>query len=284
MQCEPSPGGMIYDYFIGFSPILQHSIMLGFLSIPIIVALALHLLPKSAREWVSGKIQSWLGSFCFVAIISILAATAIEANYWTSYVIPCNTLEGIINSTKSVSMIGVFTLQIIFLAYFFLSIPRYMKKNSGLLERTGNAFSSKIKVLNLLFHNTNKDLSKKIPLYITVFPKISKVRRKDVHSTGQFGVWAKHVIPMTLGAMYSLLSAGFYWLKLLTEQLGIIDLELNIELLGINIGYETILQQLSNYNSRYYFDSPFISIGFLLLFMFRFKLYPRWASWIKRLF
>ena len=121
MECTTSISQSLTDFAYNQSNFIQTTIMLGFISLVFLLSAMLWistLFGKSFQQLLSDKIQDWTGALCVVTIISVLCSAAIEMNYWTGNQIPSCILDGMISSTKAVSMIVIFTLQFLFVILF----------------------------------------------------------------------------------------------------------------------------------------------------------------------
>jgi len=300
MECTTSISQSLTDFVYNQSNFVQTTIMLGFISVIFLISAMLwlsSLFGKGFQQLLSDKIQDWTGALCVVTIISILCSTAIEMNYWTGNQITSCTLDGIISSTKTVSMIVIFTLQLLFVIFFMQKFIYYrfvMKpkaKSSLELFTVLRCLDRSVCVLT--------KLDRKIPLYANSFP--SYFRRMDQKRKGHTiptddlagyipteGYFFRYGFAMICGAIYSFFAASIHWLKLLTENLGITDLKLSVDFLGLEIQYSLILDKLSWLHTKWLgceFVTPLVDAIVSILitgwFMRRFRLIPR-VPWVLR--
>jgi len=155
-------------------------------------------------------------------------------------------------------------------------------------ERDGRPIGRTIlRQLDYSVYVLNK-LERKIPLYRNSFPSWFKISRRRVG-----GKWGRYYffifgLPMIFGAIYSFFAASIHWLKVLTENLGITELKLSIDFLGLEIQYSLILDKLSWLHTKWLgcpFVTPLVNVIVSILitgwFMWRFRLIPR-VPWVLR--
>jgi hypothetical protein len=288
MECTTSISQSLTDFVYNQSNFVQTTIMLGFISVIFLISAMLwlsSLFGKGFQQLLSEKIQDWTGALCVVTIISILCSVAVEMNYWTGNQISHCILNGIISSTKAVSMIVVFTLQLLFLILFMQKFIFYRlrkKKVKSNIERY-----TVLRCLDRSVYVLNK-LNRKIPLYANSFPSYFKREDQMVQAEASKGYFFRYGLPMICGAIYSFFAASIHWLKLLTENLGITELKLSVDFLGLEIQYSLILDKLSWLHTKWLgwaFVTPlFDAIVSILItgwFMWRFSLIPR-VPWVLR--
>ena len=137
-------------------------------------------------------------------------------------------------------------------------------------------------------------MNRNIPLYSNSFPsyfRTLKDRNLNLpwgEGNDQKGDFFKYGLVMIFGAIYSFFAASIHWLKLLTEILGITELKLSVDFLGLEIQYSLILDKLSWLHTKWLgcpFVTPLIDAIVSILitgwFMWRFRLIPR-VPWVLR--
>jgi hypothetical protein len=293
MECTTSISQSLTDFAYNQSNFIQTTIMLGFISLVFLLSAMLwisSLFGKSFQQLLSDKIQDWTGALCVVTIISVLCSAAIEMNYWTGNQIPSCILDGMISSTKAVSMIVIFTLQFLFVILFVKEFIRARLSDRFEEERDGKPIGWTIlRQLDFSVYVLNK-LERKIPLYRNSFPSWFKISRRPNGSRDTVGKYYFFTfgLPMIFGAIYSFFAASIHWLKVLTENLGITELKLSIDFLGLEIQYSLILDKLSWLHTKWLgcpFVTPLVNVIVSILitgwFMWRFRLIPR-VPWVLR--
>jgi len=277
MECDASVNRSITEFILDQSYFVQTAIMLGFVLLVFFAITVFWISSLVGGDFsfkFSVKVQEWAGALSFLSIISILCTLAIEMNYWTNYQISKCNLSGMVSVTKTLSFIVIFTLQIIWVNEFFIQYLRVRKRK----RFTDYRDRATIGAFRILY--------RKHPIFKRSFPNYYEDPTPSV-TYGKFrtyGVW------MFVGAIYSILTASIHWLKFLTVNLGLTDLKLNFDFLGVEIKYTFIFEKLT-YLHTIWMGCPFvnfvvdslISIAAISWFMWRFKLYPK-IPWIIRKF
>lgn len=296
MECSSSVSQSVTGFVYNQSYFIQTTIMLGFISLVFLISAMLwlsSLFGKGFQQLLSDKIQDWTGSLCIATIISILCSTAIEMNYWTGNHISSCTLNGVISSTKAVSMVVIFTLQLFFIIYFIKEFIRFrfkLKEDMRSGRKMQENIPTILRQLDLSVYVLNK-LERKIPLYRNSFPtwfrKGGRYKRGGGQNLGKY-YFFRFGIPMFFGAIYSFFAASIHWLKVLSENLGITELKLSVDILGLEIQYSLLLDKLSWLHTKWLgweFVTPIIDAIVSILitgwFMWRFRLIPR-VPWVLR--
>lgn len=297
MECTTSISQSLTDFVYNQSNFVQTTIMLGFISVIFLISAMLwlsSLFGKGFQQLLSDKIQDWTGALCVVTIISILCSTAIEMNYWTGNQITSCTLDGIISSTKAVSMIVIFTLQLLFIIFFIPKFIGYrLERKSVNSSIRGPEDYTILRCLDRSVHVLD-NLNKKTPFYSSSFPSYFRREQpesrylKKYQNMASKGYFRKYGAAMIFGAIYSFFAASIHWLKFLTENLGITDLKLSVDFLGLEIQYSLILDKLSWLHTKWLgweFVTPLVDAIVSILitgwFMRRFRLIPR-VPWVLR--
>lgn len=318
MQCKGSVSESLSEFVYSQPYFVQTAIMLGFIFGVFLLVFSLwfsSIFGKGFQKKVSDGIQDWAGALCVTAIISILCSAAIEMNYWTGGIIPSCGLDGFTSIIKSVSMIVIFTLQIIFV---FTMINGVLKVRKKALKDRKRGFDVKGHTYRTLPTNwfgylnrsvawhTFTKLERKIPLYRNSFPKfftdiddaVARSEQEALETGGvqgsvnnnSKGYFFTYGLPMLIGCMYSFLTASFHWLKFLTNNLGITNLKLTINLFGIDLEYSFLFEKINSLRKfwlGFEFVTPVIDVTVSILitgwFMWRFRLFPKFRL-LRKLF
>ena len=282
MECDASVSQSMTNFIFNQSYLVQTAIVLGFV---LVVFFAItffwisSLVGGDFSQWFSDKVQEWTGALSLLAIISILCTVAVEMNYWTTYQIPNCELSGAISVTKSVSMLVIFTLQMIWIRAFLVECIypddwNVNWKGQNKLESATTMAFWKCYAFSPIYMNS-------FPRYFSPNNTVPKAGEREFRN---YGVW------MFVGAIYSILTASIQWLKFMTVNLGLTDLKLDLDFLGVEVEYTFILEKLT-YLHTIWLGFPFvnfvvdslISIAALSWFMWRFRLFPK-IPWIIRKF